>query len=65
MAGATVLRVALLNLSIYQSTNCEICAIIPHRYFNEYLHISKVWNLLISMCLYEVVIFEVVLVFLA
>ena len=34
MAGATVLRVALLNLSIYQSTNCEICAIIPHRYFN-------------------------------
>ena len=30
MAGATVHRVALLNLSIYESTICEIHAIIPH-----------------------------------
>ena len=42
MAGATVLRVALLNLSIYESTICEICANIPHRYFKLRHSIIKV-----------------------
>ena len=43
ISGATILRVALLNASIYESTICEMHTIPPHGYFkkkkNGHVHI--------------------------